>query len=90
MMCLVAREFGDYWPQPNSDDWGSGRVLVTTSSDEVAKKHVNNRYSQRYDCPKMREDNAVSLLQKMCGIDEEGAKKLMETPYIKNPLDIVW
>lgn len=87
----MAREFDDYWPQPNSDDWGNGRVLVTTSSAEIAKKHDNNSSSQRYECPKMQEDNAVSLLQDMTNIYEKGAKELVNTSYInKNPFDIAW
>ena len=87
----MAREFEDYWPQPNFDDWGEGRVLVTTSFQEVAKKHESNSYSKKYDCPEMRQDDAVSLLQKMSGCYEKGAIKVVNTTYInKNPLDIAW
>lgn len=88
---LVAREFEDYWPQPNFEDWGTGRVLVTTNSPEVAKKHNNNSYSQRYNCRKMQEDDAASLLQKISTIYGKGAKKVVNTHHInRNPYDIVW
>jgi hypothetical protein len=87
----VAHEFDEYWPHPNSEDWGRGRVLVTTSSKEVTKKHDNNNLSQTYHCPKMLEDDAVNLLQKMCDIYERGAKEVVNAPHIdKNPLDIAW
>ncbi len=91
IMSTVAREFQDYWPQPNFEDWGNGRVLITTSSPEVGKKHDNNSYSQRYECLKMQENDAVSLLQKMSNMYEKGAKKVVNIPLIdKNPLDIAW
>ena len=87
----MARQFEDYWPQPNSDDWGEGRVLVTTSSPEVAKKHHSNDFSKNYNCPKMREEDAVHLLQEMSDIYEKGAIDVVNTSYInKNPLDIAW
>ena len=87
----MAREFEDYWPQPNIDDWGEGRVLVTTSSPEVAKKHDCNSFSLNYNCPRMREEDAVYLLQKMSNIYEKGAKDVVNTSYIdRNPLDIAW
>ena len=87
----MAREFEDYWPQPNAEDWGEGRVLITTSFPEIARKHDSNTYSRRYECPKMTQNDAVGLLQKISGIYEKGAIKVVNAPYInKNPLDITW
>ena len=87
----MAHEYDDYWPHPNSEDWGEGRMLVTTSSKEVAKKHKSNPFSQEYVCPKMQVDDAVSLLEKMSDVYEKGAKAVVTTPYINNnPFDIAW
>ena len=87
----MAREFEDYWPQPNSEGWGEGRVLVATSSKEVAKKYESSPFSQEYECPKMQVDDAANLLQKMSDVYEKGAKAVVTTPYINNnPFDIAW
>lgn len=87
----MASEFEDYWPQPNSDDWGEGKVLITTSYPEIARKQDSNSYSRKCECPKMQQNDAVSLLQKMSNIYEKGAIEVVNTPYInKNPLDIAW
>ncbi len=91
IILIVAREFEDYWPQPNFEDWGQGRVLVTTSSPEVVRKHDSNSFSQKYMCLEMKQDDAVSLLQKMSDIYEKGAIDVVNTSYInKNPLDVAW
>ncbi len=87
----VASKYEDCWPQPNSDDWGEGRVLITTSYPEIARKHDSNSYSQKWEVPNMEQNDAVSLLQNMSNIYEKGAIEVVNTPYInKNPLDIAW
>ena len=86
---IVAHQFDSLWPQPNAEDWGRGRILITSSFPSVREKHTHNKCAELYECPKMYEDDAVALLHKVSGVVGEGSKKLVNETYVdKNPLDI--
>ena len=77
-------------PQPNAEDWGCGRVLVTTNNLSMIRKvYGYNTFAAMYECPKMQEDDAANLLQNVSGFVERGAKKLVNESYVdRNPMDI--
>ena len=75
-------------PHPGDDTWGKGRILVTTRDQHVIPG--DNRFAKHYPILPMPLEDAVSLLQKASGFEEEGAAKVVNSHYVgKIPLDIV-
>jgi len=76
-------------PHPGNDDWGEGRILVTTRYDRIVPSD-NNRYAKLYPIHTMPEKDAISLLHKVSGVEEEGAEAVVNSHYVgRMPLDVV-
>lgn len=81
------RRFHLSLPHPGNDDWGEGRVLVTTRYDGIIP--YRNNCAMHYELPPMSEENAVSLLYKVSEYEGEGAKNVVNSHYVgKMPLDV--
>jgi len=75
-------------PHPGDKNWGEGRILVTTRDQRVIPYH--NCYAENYSLRPMSEEDAVSLLHKVSGLEEEGADEVVNSHYVgKIPLDVV-
>lgn len=85
MLIPVAEaKFRHYWPEPGSDNWGKGRVLVTTTDRNVVPQH--NECADSYELPPLSEEEAIQLLAKVIGqgyLPGEGTGELVNSDYIK-------
>jgi len=78
-------------PHPGNDDWGEGRILVTTRYDRIIPSD-SNCYAKLYSMHTMPEKGAVSLLHRVSGFEEDlkGAKAVVNSHYVgRIPLDVV-
>ena len=74
-------------PHPGDDDWGQGRILVTTRYDGIIP--YTNSFAKHYTMLPMSEVNAVSLLNKVSGYEGDGAEDVVNSHYVgKMPLDV--
>lgn len=74
-------------PHPGNNDWGQGRILVTTRYDAIIP--INNNFVMPYTMTPMSEANAVSLLHKVSGYEGDGAEAVVNSHYVgKMPLDV--
>ena len=75
-------------PHPGDDTWGKGRILVTTRHQRLIPYH--NPFAEYYSIRPLVEKDAVSLLHKVSGFEEEGAEAVVNSHYVgKIPLDVV-
>ena len=74
-------------PHPGDDNWGQGRILVTTRYEGIIP--YPNACAKPYMMGSMSEANAVSLLNKVSGYEGEGAEEVVNSHYVgKMPLDV--
>ena len=74
-------------PHPGDDDWGQGRILVTTRYDGIIP--YTNDCAKHYTMRPMSEANAVSLLNKVSGYEGDSAEDVVNSHYVgKMPLDV--
>ena len=83
----VFRRFYLSLPHPGKDDWGQGRILVTTRQDGIFPYPTD--CAKPYMMGSMSEANAVSLLNKVSGYEGEGAEEVVNSHYVrKMPFDV--
>ena len=83
----MQNKFRPYLPQPGSDDWGRGAIIVTTNEDQVIP-HTRSVVEVK----KLREKDAVKLLRLVSERSDKGehVTKIVKSEYVKRyPLDIV-
>ena len=85
------RKFHLSLPHPGSDDWGEGRILVTTRCmhDDTRSILYCNNCALHYEMPSMSEANAVFPLHKVSGYEGERAKEVVNSLHVGTlPLNV--
>ena len=67
-------------PHPGDDNWGQGRILVTTRHDGIFP--FPNDCTKHQMMGSMSEINAVSLLNKVSEYEGEGADQVVNFNYV--------
>ena len=78
----MSKAFTSFWPQPGSEEWGRGFVLVATRDKEVIQPYDD--LTNVYDLPEMSEEDAVQLLNKVskCPGSDEDAKTIVNSSSV--------
>ena len=88
---IVQKKFRSYLPQPGSNDWGRGAIVVTTNEDQIIPH--SGHFSESMEVKKLSEGDAMTLLKCVSERSEEGKflNMIVNSDSVKRyPLDIVW
>ena len=74
-------------PQPGSEDWGEGNVIVTTLDGQLVPKANDFVAEYRLDHG-MSEEDALALLQSLTGKEEDAKARELVNKLYRLPLGI--
>ena len=64
-----------FWPQPGDESWGRGQILVTTQDGRLVER-LNPAVGRVELNDGMSIEDAVCLLERVSGVQEEGAREV--------------
>lgn len=75
-------------PQPGSEDWGEGNVLITTQDGKLVEE-VNDFVAEYRLNHGMSEEDALALLQSLTGKKEDAKARELVSKLYRLPLGIL-